>query len=58
MYMNSRWNLDHEYFKQMIEWEQRVADEVAGAVITNLRDMLDDELSSDDGSMPGLQERG
>ena len=57
MYMNSRWNLDHEYFQRMIEWEQRVDDEVVGAVITNLREMIYDEASSNDGSMTGLQER-
>ena len=57
MYMNSRWDYDHEYFQRMIEWEQRVEDEVVGAVITNLREILDNESSFDDGSMPGLQER-
>ena len=58
MYMNIRWNHDHEYFQRMIEWEQRVDGEVVGAVITNLRELLNDESSSEDGSMPGLQERG
>ena len=57
MYMNSRWNLDHEYLQQMIEWEQQVEGEVVGAVITNLREMIYDKSSSDDGSMPDLQER-
>ena len=28
MYMNIRWNHDHEYFQRMIEWEQRIADEI------------------------------
>ena len=42
----------------MIEWEQQVDGEVVGAVITNLRELLNDDSSSDDGSMPGLQERG
>ena len=60
--MNMRWNHDHEYFQQMIEWEQRmeveVVGEVVGAVITNLHKLLNDESSSDDDSRPGLQERG
>ena len=74
MYMNIRWNHDHEYFQRMIEWEQRVAvetgpspriitrssneDELVGALITNMQDFLDDESSSDNSSMPGLQTRG
>ena len=74
MYMNIRWNHDHEYFQRMIEWEQRVAvetgpssriitrssneDELVGALITNMQDFLDDESSSDNSSMPGLQSRG
>ena len=32
-------------------------DEIVGALITNMHEFLNDELSSDDGSMPGLQER-
>ena len=60
--MNMRWKHDHEYFQRMIEWEQRmeneVVDEVVGAVITNLHELLNDESSSDDDSMSGLQERG
>ena len=62
MYMNIRWNHDHEYFQRMIEWERRmeneVVDEVVGAVITNLHKLLNDDSSSDDNSRPGLQERG
>ena len=58
MYMNSRWTIDHEYFQQLIEWEQQTEGEVVDAMITNLREMLDDKLSNDDGSMPGLQNRG
>ena len=57
MYMNSRWDYDHEYFQQMIEWEQRVEVGVIGAVITNLCEVIHDGSSSDEGSMPGLQER-
>ena len=60
--MNIRWNHDHEYFQQMIEWEQRmeneVVDEVVGAVITNMSELMNDDSGSDTSSMPGLQERG
>ena len=55
--MNIRWNHDHEYFQRMIEWEQRVEVGVIGAVITNLHEVIHDGSSSDEGSMPGLQER-
>ena len=69
MYMNVRWKHDHEYFQRMIEWEQREAgrqeiiprgtneNEVVGALITNMHEFLKDEVSSDDDSMPGLQDR-
>ena len=72
MHMNDRWNQDHEYFQRMIEWERRVeneddpvaeevvdetVDEVVGAVITNMRALMEDEYGSDTSSMPGLQER-
>ena len=58
MYMNGRWEYDHKYFQQMIEWEQRSNTEALGAIITNLHELFDDNSSSNDGSMPGLQERG
>ena len=58
MYMSIRWKHDHEYFQRMIEWEQRVAGEIVVALITNLQEFLDDESSSDNSSMPGLQSRG
>ena len=32
-------------------------DELVGALITNMHEFLNDEVSSDDGSMPGLQDR-
>ena len=32
-------------------------DEIVGALITNMREFLKDEVSSDDDSMPGLQDR-
>ena len=73
MYMNVRWKHDHEYFQRMIEWEKREADvnetqqvsspsganedEIVGALITNMREFLEEETNSDDGSMPGLQDR-
>ena len=31
--------------------------EAVGAIITNFHDLFDDDSSSSDGSMPGLQER-
>ena len=31
--------------------------ELVGALITNMHEFLKDEVSSDDGSMPGLQDR-
>ena len=37
--------------------EQRVDIEAVGAIITNLRDTVHNDSSSDEGSMPGLQER-
>ena len=55
--MNSRWDYDHEYFQRMIEWEQRVDIEAIGAIITNLRVVVHNDSSSDEGSMPDLQER-
>ena len=58
MYMTGRWEYDHEYFQRMIEWEQQSNTEVVGAIITNLHELFDEDSSSDDGSMPGLQERG
>ena len=74
MYMNVRWKHDHEYFQRMIEWEEREAkvsetqqmtsprgdneDEIVGALITNMREFLEEETTSDDDSMPGLQDRG
>ena len=52
--MSGRWEYDHEYFQQMIEREQRVDNEAVGAIITNLREAIHSDSSSDDGSMPGL----
>ena len=57
MYMHGRWEYDHEYFPQMIEQEQRVNNKAIGAIIINLCKAIQSDLSSKDGSMPGLQER-
>ena len=57
-FMNIRWNHDHEYFQRMIEWEQRDDGDIVGALITNMYEFLEDKSSSDDSSMPVLQDRG
>ena len=57
MYMNGRWEYDHKYFQRRIEWEQQSNTKAVGGIITNLHDLFDDNSSSSDGSMPGLQER-
>ena len=41
----------------MIEWEQQSNTEAVSAIITNLHELFDDDSSSCDESMPGLQER-
>ena len=44
--------------KKMIEHEQKVNSETVGGIITNLREAIEsDSSSSEDGSMPDLQER-
>ena len=66
--MNARWKHDHEYFQRMIEWEKCEAgrndenvssgkNELVGALITNMCEFMEDEATSDDDSMPGLQDR-
>ena len=57
MYMDGRWEYDHVYFQQMIKQEQQVNNEAVGAIITNLRKAIYNNLSSKDGSIPVLQER-
>ena len=68
MYMNACWKHDQEYFQRMIEWEKCEAgrndenvssgkNELVGALITNMREFMEDEATSDDDSMPGLQDR-
>ena len=56
MYMNSRWDYDHEYFQKMIDRDVRMNAEMVGCIITGMS-QLNNESSSDDDSMPGLQER-
>ena len=55
--MNGRWEYNHEYFQQMIEWKQRVDIKAIGAIITNFREVAHNDSSSDEKSMQGLQER-
>ena len=56
MYMTGQWEYDHEYFQRMIEWEQQSNTEAVGAITTNLHELFNYNSSSNDGSMPGLQE--
>ena len=55
--MSGRWEYDQEYFQRMVERDQRVDIEAVGAIIANLREAVHDNSSSDEGSIPGLQER-
>ena len=59
MYMNGRWEYDHKYFQRMIEREQKMNSETVGGIITNLQETIEkkNSSSSEDESMPGLQER-
>ena len=58
MYMNGRWEYDHEYFQRMNKHEQKVNGKAIDGIITNLREAIENESSSsEDGSMPDLQER-
>ena len=41
----------------MIERQSRLDDEVVGCVISGMSVLNNDDSSSEDGSMPGLQER-
>ena len=40
MYMDGRWEYDHEYFQQMIKRDKRLNSEVVRAIITNLYDVI------------------
>ena len=56
--MNGRWEYDHEYFQQMIEHEQKLNSETVGGIINKLQEVIKkNSSSSEDRSMPGLQER-
>lgn len=54
MYMDSRWEYDHKYFKWMIEQEQKVNSEAIGAVITKMHEAIQSYSSSKYGSMSCL----
>ena len=58
MYMDGRWNYDHEYFQRMIDRRGRMIAEVVGYIITGMFELNKDDSSSDGSSMPGLQDRG
>ena len=57
MHMDWRWSYDHEYFQRMIERQSKLDDKVVGCVISGMSVLNNDDSSSEDGSMPGLQER-
>ena len=40
MYMDGRWEHDHEQFQQIIEREQRVNNEAVGGITTNLQEAI------------------
>ena len=46
MYMDGRWEYDHEYFQQMIERDIRMNTKVVGCVITGMSGLNKDEASS------------
>ena len=58
MYMNGRWEYDHEYFQQMVKRKQNLKGETVNGIITNLREVIrDSSSSSEDRSIPDLKER-
>ena len=57
MHMEWRWSYDHEYFQRMIERQSKLDDKVVGYIISGMSVLNIDDSSSEDGSMPGLQER-
>ena len=57
MHMDYRWSYDHEYFQGMIERQCKLNNEVVGCIISSMSILNMDDSSSEDGSMPGLQER-
>ena len=56
--MDGRWNYDHKYFQRMINRDRRMNAEVVGCIITGMSELNKDDSSSDDGSMPSLQDQG
>mmetsp|Transcript_30358 Transcript_30358/g.30843 ORF Transcript_30358/g.30843 Transcript_30358/m.30843 type:complete len:195 (-) Transcript_30358:326-910(-) len=57
LYMDGRYDYDHEYFQRMIERDRRMNAEVIGCVITGMSELNKDKLFSDDDSMPDLQDK-
>ena len=57
MHMDFRWSYDREYFQRMIERQSKLDDEVVGCIISGMSVLNIDDSSSEDGSMPSLQER-
>ena len=58
MYMDGRWNYDHEYFQRVIDRQRRMNAEVVGCIITSISELNTDDSSSDNSSMSSLQDRG
>ena len=57
MYLDGRWEYDHEYFQQMIKRDVRMNTKVVGCIITGMSDLNKDKSSSGDDSMLDLQDR-
>ena len=58
MYMDGRWNYNHEYFQRMIDRHGRMNAEVIDCIIIDMAKLIKDDSSSDGGSMPSLQDGG
>ena len=54
MYMDGRWNYNHEYYYRMIDRDRRINVEVVGCIITKMSELNKDDSSSGNGSMPSL----
>ena len=57
-HVDGRWNYDHKYFQRMIDRRGKMIAEVVGCIITGMSELNKDDSSSDDGSMPSLQDGG
>ena len=57
MHMDYRWSYDHEYFQRMIERHCKLNNKVIGCIMTGMSLLINDNSSSDDGSMPSLHSR-